>query len=81
MTFAYVKQAFDAYKRNFRQVITAMLIPMLVVLGLIIIAMVPLGFTVLNSIMKGTVDADALVSLLLQSTTSFFLLEYSLLSQ
>ena len=70
MTFVYVKQAFDAYKRNFTQVIAAMLIPMLVVLGLIVIAMAPLGFTVLNSIMKGTVDADALVSLLLQSTTS-----------
>lgn len=70
MTLMYVKQAFDAYKRNFTAVIGSILIAILVVVGLIIIALAPLGFSFMNLVMKGTTGTSEILTALMQSTVS-----------
>ncbi len=70
MTFVYVKQAFDAYKRNFTAVIGAMLLTLLTVLVLIVVALAPSGFSVINLVMKGTTGTSEIISALMQSTVS-----------
>ncbi len=66
----YIRRAFDAYKRNLLTIIGAVLALLLIAGALAAVGLLPIGFTVLETISGGVVDTSALISAIFQSTSS-----------
>jgi len=58
MVFAYIKKAFNAYKRNFTTIIGALLIVYAIVFGLIMVGLIPLVSNAPELFLQGSLQTE-----------------------
>jgi len=67
MYLQYIKAALDAYKRNVMPILASTLLMFFAMFALVVIALAPLGFTVIKSLAQGVADQSTIMSTLMAS--------------